>query len=117
MQPQTRTSTPALGTAFDVLGNPRRREILRLIWNRERSAGEIASAFDVTWPAVSQNLRLLKASGLVTERRQGVRRLYIANRGALGPLELVLIQMWQRDLGRLRRAAEREAKGRGRRGA
>ncbi|MDQ6885060.1 MAG: metalloregulator ArsR/SmtB family transcription factor [Candidatus Dormibacteraeota bacterium] len=112
MQPQARISPPALDAALAVLSNPRRRDILQLIWTKELSAGEIAAAFDVSWPATSQNLRLLKSSGLVNERRAGTRRLYSVNRDALGPLEGVLTQMWQRDLGRLKRVAEREASGR-----
>ena len=112
MQPTTHIAPPNLDVALAVLSNSRRREILQMIWSEERSAGDIAGAFDVSWPATSQNLRLLKSSGLVRERRVGTRRLYTANRAALGPLELVLTQMWQRDLGRLTRAAEREARGR-----
>jgi DNA-binding transcriptional ArsR family regulator len=66
----------------------------------------------VSWPAVSQNLRLLKDSGLITERREGTHRFYRADRRALGPLEAVLRQMWTRDLGRLRDLAEQEARSR-----
>ena len=100
---------------LEAVANPRRREILRLIWSAELSAGEIASHFDVTWPAVSQNLRVLRSAGLVTERRAGNRRLYRANRRALRPLEAVLRRMWTDDLARLKGLAEREStKGRGR---
>ena len=56
--------------ALTALANPRRREIVRLVWDRERSAGEIAASFDVSWPAISQNLRILKETGLLTERRE-----------------------------------------------
>lgn len=99
-----------------AVANPRRREILRLVWDAERSAGEIAASIDdVSWPAVSQNLRLLKSSGLITERRQGTHRYYKADRRALGPLEAVLRQMWTRDLSRLRDLAEEEARSRRRR--
>ena len=94
---------------MDAIASPRRRQILRLVWDGERSAGEIAAAFDVTWPAVSQNLRLLKDSGLIRERRAGTHRYYRADQRALGPLEAVLRQMWTRDLGRLRDLAEAEA--------
>ena len=52
---------------LDAVSNPRRRAILRLVWTRELSAGEIASRFDVSWPAVSQNLRVLKEAGLVKD--------------------------------------------------
>ena len=57
------------------------REILRLVWADERSAGDIARTFDVSWPAISQNLRVLKESGLVRERRVGTSRMYRADRG------------------------------------
>jgi DNA-binding transcriptional ArsR family regulator len=98
---------------MEAIANPRRRQILRLIWNAEHSAGEIASTVgEVSWPAVSQNLRLLKNAGLITERRQGTHRYYRADRRALGPLEAVLRQMWTRDLGRLRELAEQEARAR-----
>ena len=95
---------------MEAIASPRRRQILRLVWDAERSAGEIAAASDVSWPAVSQNLRILKKTGLISERRAGTHRYYRADRGALGPLEAVLRQMWTRDLGRLRDLAEQEAR-------
>ena len=111
MQAATRDTAAPLEAAMDAIANPRRRQILRLVWDAERSAGEIAATVvDVSWPAVSQNLRLLKNSGLITERRQGTHRYYKANQRALGPLEAVLRQMWTRDLGRLRELAEAETR-------
>jgi len=111
MQVRTRNRYAGLEAAMEAIASPRRRQILRLVWGAERSAGEIAATVpDVTWPAVSQNLRVLKNSGLITERRQGTHRYYKADRKALGPLEVVLRQMWTRDLGRLRELAEAEAK-------
>src|ERR1700724_3558147 len=108
---QVRTRNHPLEAAMEAIASPRRRQILRLVWGAERSAGEIASTVrDVSCPAVSQNLRVLKNSGLITERRQGTHRYYKADRRALGPLELVLRQMWARDLGRLRQLAEEEAR-------
>jgi DNA-binding transcriptional ArsR family regulator len=95
---------------MEAIASPRRRQILRLVWNAERSAGDIAAAFDVSWPAVSQNLGVLKASGLISERRVGTHRYYRADQRALGPLEAVLRQMWTRDLGRLRELAEQESR-------
>jgi DNA-binding transcriptional ArsR family regulator len=113
MQARTRTSAISLEAAMEAIASPRRRQILRLVWNAERSAGDIAATVDdVSWPAVSQNLRLLKNSGLITERREGTHRYYRADRRALGPLEVVLRQMWTRDLGRLRELAEEEARSR-----
>src|ERR1700675_1676115 len=113
MQAATRKTPVAIEAAMTAIANPRRRQILRLVWDGERSAGEIAATVDdVSWPAVSQNLRLLKNSGLITERRQGTHRYYKANQRALGPLEAALRQMWTRDLGRLRELAEEEARSR-----
>lgn len=80
---------------LDVLANPRRRTILRLVWDAERSSSEIAAHLDVTWQAVSQNLRVMRDAGLLIERRDGRRRLYRADRQALGPLEGVLDRMWE----------------------
>ena len=91
-----------------ALASPRRREILRLVWSDERSAGDIAKAFDVSWPAISQNLRVLKDAGLVKERRHGTSRLYHADRKALRPLEAYLRGMWSREIDRLRLLAESE---------
>src|SRR6202165_1509519 len=110
MQVRTRSHPLPLEAAMEAIASPRRRQILRLVWGAERSAGEIAlTVRDVWWAAVSQTLRVLKNSGLITERRQGTHRYYNADRRALGPLEVVLRQMWARDLGRLRQLAEEEA--------
>ncbi len=71
--------------ALRAIAEPRRREILRLVWSAELPAGEIARRFDVTRPAISQHLSVLKEAGLVTERRDGTRRLYRARpEGAAG---------------------------------
>ena len=101
-------SRPIASDPLSALSSPRRREILRLVWSDERSAGEIARTFDVSWPATSQNLRVLKESGLVRERRSGTSRLYRANRAALRPLEAYLRRMWERDIDRLALLAEAE---------
>jgi len=93
-----------------AITNPRRREILRLVWDAERSSGEIASHFDVSWPAISQNLRVLEDVGFVRCRRQGTTRLYRADRQRLGPLKSVLLKMWESDLDRLAVLAEEEAR-------
>jgi DNA-binding transcriptional ArsR family regulator len=95
---------------LQALSSPRRREILRLVWSSERSAGEIARAFEVSWPAISQNLRVLKDAGLVKERRSGTSRFYRADRVALRPLESYLRAMWARKIDRLRLLAEAEEK-------
>jgi DNA-binding transcriptional ArsR family regulator len=97
--------------ALRAIASPRRREILRLVWSRELSSGDIASHFDVSWPAVSQNLRVLEGAGLIRARRMGTTRLYRANRTELGPLKSVLTKMWEADLDRLAQLAEAEEKG------
>ena len=93
---------------FQIVAEPRRREILRLVWSEERSAGDIASQFDVTFGAVSQHLRVLADAKLVRMRRDGRRRLYRANRGALGPLGRQLVTYWGERLTTLQRLAEEE---------
>jgi DNA-binding transcriptional ArsR family regulator len=95
--------------ALRAIANPRRREILRLVWEQERSSGDIASHFNVSWPAISQNLRVLEEVGFVRKRRCRQTRLYRADRARLGPLKTVLFKMWENDLDRLVVLAEAEA--------
>jgi len=83
-----------------------------MVWDEERSSGEIASHFDMSWPAVSQNLRVLEEAGLVRKRQRGTTRLYRADRAQLGPLKAVLMKMWEGDLDRLAALAEDEEMGR-----
>jgi DNA-binding transcriptional ArsR family regulator len=94
--------------AIKAIAEPRRREILRLVWDAERSSGEIASHFDITGPAVSQHLKVLREAGLVTERREGTRHLFSADRAALQQLRDALAWMWDDGLADLKRAAEAE---------
>jgi DNA-binding transcriptional ArsR family regulator len=92
-----------------ALGEPRRRELLRLTWSAEVSAGELHRAFgDVTFGAVSQHLRVLAEAGLVTCRKDGRRRLYRARPRELGSLRTWLEQMWARSLSDLAALAEAE---------
>src|SRR5438093_8127490 len=93
-----------------AIASPRRREILRLVWDQERSSGDIASHFDISWPAISQNLRILEDVGFVRTRRIGTTRLYRADRARLGPLKSVLLKMWETDLDRLAQLAEDETR-------
>lgn len=87
---------------LQALAQPRRREILQLLVNGELAAGEIAEAFDVSRPAVSQHLRILKDAGLVQERRAGTRRLYHLNAGPLQDLRRDLDLLWGSALHRAR---------------
>ena len=97
-------------TALKAISAPRRRAILRLVRDDELSAGEIASHFDVTRPAVSQHLTVLKEAGLVHERRNGTRRLYRARPEGLADLKAFLDGFWDERLEVLKREAEREEK-------
>jgi len=93
--------------ALKALAEPRRREILRLVWSRERPATEIADHFtEVTRSAISQHLGVLKAAGLVSERRDGTRRLYVARRDEVEKLRDFLDDYWTSGLERLRDVAE-----------
>ena len=87
--------------ALEAVANADRRAILRLVWDAELPSRQIADHFDVTWQAVSHNLRVLKTAGLISERRDGTRRFYRADRDQLGPLEKVLEDLWRQDLDRL----------------
>lgn len=97
-----------------ALATPRRREILRLVWREERSAGEIHRALaDVTFGAVSQHLRVLESAGLVAGRRQGRQRFYQARREPLAPFGEWLEASWDDALYRLKLRAELEEARRG----
>jgi DNA-binding transcriptional ArsR family regulator len=91
-----------------AIAAPRRRQILSLVRDEELSAGEIASHFDVSRPAVSQHLNVLKEAGLVSERRNGTKRLYRAQPDGLAELRAFLEQFWDHRLEALKREAERE---------
>jgi DNA-binding transcriptional ArsR family regulator len=95
-------------TIVDAISEPRRREILRLVRERELPAGEIAARFDVTRPTISQHLTVLKNAGLVTERREGTRRLYRARPEGLAELQSFLDGLWEGGLERLKLAVEQE---------
>jgi DNA-binding transcriptional ArsR family regulator len=92
-----------------AIAEPRRRAILELVADRELPAGEIADHFEVTRPAVSQHLTVLKEAGLVTERRDGTRRLYRARPEGLDELQRFLSDTWGRSLDLARRLVEDEA--------
>jgi DNA-binding transcriptional ArsR family regulator len=91
-----------------ALAEPRRRAILRLVADDEMSAGEIAAAFDVTRPAVSQHLTVLKNAGLVSERRDGTRRLYRGAPAGLREVRDLLDELWSSSLSVAGRLAEAE---------
>src|SRR5712692_6495405 len=91
-----------------AIAAPRRRHILSLVRDGELSAGEIAAHFDVTRPAVSQHLNVLKEAGLVSERRNGTRRFYRARPEGLVQLKAFLEEIWDDRLEEIKSEAERE---------
>jgi DNA-binding transcriptional ArsR family regulator len=96
---------------FEALAAPRRREILRLVWDREQSAGDIRRAHpDVTFGAISQHLKVLESAGLVERRDEGRFHYYAARRKELGHLGKWLETMWDEALTGLKRHAESEEK-------
>ena len=96
-----------MDSALKALAEPRRREILRLVWSEELPAAAIAARFDdVTRSAVSQHLGVLREAGLVTERREGTRRLYRANRSEMDRVRRFLDEYWTGSLRRLQDLAE-----------
>ncbi len=105
-----------MDAAARAIAEPRRREILTLVADGELSAGEIASNFDVSRPAVSQHLAVLREAGLVTERRDGTRRLYRARPEGMAGLREFLDRFWTDRLERLKLAAELEQQRRDKRG-
>jgi DNA-binding transcriptional ArsR family regulator len=94
-------------TAFRALAEPRRREILKLVWTDELPATQIATRFDdVTRSAVSQHLGVLREAELVIERRDGTRRFYRANHAQMDRLRQFFDEYWTGSLQRLQDLAE-----------
>ena len=95
---------------LQVIAEPRRRDILRLVWDRELAESALADRFDVTFGAVSQHLTVLRETELVTVRKDGNRRLYKADQEALAPYKEILESMWSETLSRLADAIEESEK-------
>ena len=108
--PDRNQPAPAASAAPDAvlraLADPHRREILRLVQNTELPAGQIAARFPLTQQAVSQHIGVLKQAGLLTERRDGTRRLYSLRHEALEPVRDLLSEFWPDALARLKNAVE-----------
>ena len=102
------TKETGLDEALRALAEPRRRAILKLVSNEELAAGEIAANFDITRPAISQHLTVLKDAGLLVERREGTRRLYRARPEGLDELRGLLEGMWASSLNVARQLVEAE---------
>jgi DNA-binding transcriptional ArsR family regulator len=89
-----------------AVADPTRQQILHMIWDEERSAGDIAGRLPVTFGAVSQHLAVLRNAGIVQVRRDGRQRFYAADRAALGPLAPILETMWGQQLRKLKALSE-----------
>jgi DNA-binding transcriptional ArsR family regulator len=98
---------------FEAIGQPTRREILRLLAGVELSAGAVAARFDLTQPAISQHLKILREAGLVEERREGTRRLYRVRPEGVADLHAFLAELLPAGLVRLKEVAEQEERSSG----
>lgn len=96
--------------ALRALADPHRRQILRLVQGGELAAGEIAAQFDASQQAISHHLQVLAKAGLLSERRDGVRRLYSLDPHGLDPVREVLTELWPSALQRLKQVVEKEHK-------
>jgi DNA-binding transcriptional ArsR family regulator len=89
-----------------AIAEPHRRAILRLVWDAELAAGDIAGHFKVSRPAISQHLRVLREAGLIEERRVGTRRLYRARTEKIAELRSFLAAFWDDRLTHLKEEVE-----------
>src|SRR2546423_14170226 len=97
--------------ALQLIAEPRRQEILRLVWDEERAVGELVDELDLSYAGVSQRLALMRSAGFVTVRRDGKRRLYRADHAQLGPLKDFLESFWTSNIDRLAQLAEKADRG------
>ena len=93
-----------------ALADPRRQQILRLVWNAEHAAGEVAAQFEISRPAVSKHLRVLREAGLIEERRKGTQRLYRARQQSLEDVRRFVESFWNDGLAAVKRASESDAR-------
>jgi DNA-binding transcriptional ArsR family regulator len=109
MMPEAAEPTAPIGPdeVLRALADPHRRQILRLVQHAELPAGQIAANFDLSQQAVSQHLTVLKRAGLLAERREGTRRLYVLRSESLEPLRSLLDEFWPDSLARLKQSVER----------
>lgn len=97
---------PAPGDPFGALGDPNRREILRLLSEGDKRVGEIADAMPISRPAVSRHLRLLKEAGMVAERAEGTHRIHHLEPGGVQAIQAWLEDVWGDAIARFRIVAE-----------
>jgi DNA-binding transcriptional ArsR family regulator len=99
-------SSTASGDPFGALGDPNRREILRLLSSGDKPVRTIAAAMPISRPAVSRHLRLLKDAGMVTEQAQGTRRIYHLQEEGMQAVQAYLEGIWGEAAARFRLLAE-----------
>ena len=104
-----------MDTELRALADGTRRHILALVWDEERTASAIAAQFAMSRPAISQHIRVLLESELISLRRSGTRRLYRANQATIAKLQAEMASFWDNGLSRLKHAAERAERNRRRR--
>ncbi|MDF2752895.1 MAG: transcriptional regulator, TrmB [Gaiellaceae bacterium] len=100
-------------SAFEALADPTRRRIVELVSERERSAGEIASAFAISRPGVSKHLRVLREHGVIRSRSDGTRRLYSLEGEGLVELDDWIRRFWTNRLDALETELRRGRRDRG----
>jgi DNA-binding transcriptional ArsR family regulator len=98
----------AYESAMNALGDPTRRAIFERLRKGPRPVGELAADLPVSRPAVSQHLRVLKKAGLVTERRDGTRRIYGLDPDGLAEIRAYFDRFWDQALAQFQAAAERK---------
>ena len=104
----------AAGDPFEALGDPNRREILRLLRDGDKPVQEIAAAMPISRPAVSRHLRLLKSAGMVAERAEGTRRIYHLEEQGMHAVQAYLEGIWGEAAARFRLLAENTERDSGR---
>lgn len=92
--------------ALKALAEPHRRVILELVAGEPRPVGDIAGHLDITPQAVSRHLKVLREAGLVDERREGTRHLFVVNPDGFSAVQQFLADFWTQHLGQLRKAVE-----------
>ena len=92
--------------ALKALAEPHRRVILELVTGEPRPVGDIAGHLDITPQAVSRHLKVLREAGLVDERREGTRHLFVVNPDGFSAVQQFLADFWTQHLGQLRDAVE-----------
>jgi DNA-binding transcriptional ArsR family regulator len=100
----------AYATALEALGDGTRREIMERLRRGPRPVGELAAGLPVSRPAVSQHLRILKEAGLVTERKDGTRRIYGVEPNAIAELRAYFDSFWEQALAGFKQAAEQKGR-------